>query len=118
MADRPLVFIDYPEFSEKIVELFISDIIRTGELCSAGAQCNARGLAKLAAIMANRGQALDPQKQDQNKPMMSCLELFLIFIKFFNQFNNFNVTVGCSMLKHAALQIIVKGSLAIASLSS
>jgi hypothetical protein len=59
VGDRSPLFADYPEFAEKFVELFNSDAIRKSELCSAGAQCNARGLAKLAAIMANRGQALE-----------------------------------------------------------
>jgi hypothetical protein len=67
----PFFFADWKDksFAEPFVELYNSEVIRKGELCSAGSQCNARGLGKLAAIMANKGQPLGDQ--EENKPLMS-----------------------------------------------
>jgi CubicO group peptidase (beta-lactamase class C family) len=62
---RPPFIADSPKFSE----FMHTDIGRKGEISSSGAQCNARGLAKLAAIMANKGQPVETQ--EDNKPLMS-----------------------------------------------
>ena len=49
------------------LDVFNSQEVRTAEICSVNCNCSARGLAKLAAIMANKGQPLD----NDRKPLMS-----------------------------------------------
>ncbi len=56
------------EMTADIFAFFDSEKVRKSEIASAGAQACARGLAKLAAIMANKGQ---PLKGDERQPLIS-----------------------------------------------
>lgn len=59
---RPLFMENMPRDHNGLSDFFDSKPIKMAEMPSANAQCSARGLAKLAAMMAHKGEAQDGQR--------------------------------------------------------
>ena len=53
--------------ASKFAKVFNEEAVRKGEMPSANCHGNARGMAKLAALMANKGQGLSNTSGDDNK---------------------------------------------------